>query len=124
MYNISCKTKHLAIRYIDQILQNHTVKRNRIGIIAFMCLFIAAKFEGDCNDYLYEYKRVICLRCKENQIKLESEVLKLLKWNVSQVTSPEILQTLLSVLDAETKETASKFLEQSQKILDFSAIRI
>jgi hypothetical protein len=121
---VSTKTKHLAIQYFDNVLLNIKIEKSSAWLIAYLCLFIAAKFEGEVNEGMIHYKinlRRSVLLSESQLLKVEGQLLNSIGWNVSQVTAPEILKVLLAVLNIDLN-TANEQIQEAERILDICII--
>lgn len=114
----------MAIQYFDNVLLNVKIEKSSTWLIAFLCLFVAAKFEGECNEGIIHYKisvRRSALLSESQLLKVEGQLLNSIGWNVSQVTAPEILKVFLAALNIDPN-TAIEQIHEAERILDICIV--
>jgi hypothetical protein len=104
MFRLSIQTKHLALQYFSILAQKKAIKISSCGLVLFMCLYLAAKFTGECPDELTSYKcaMVDSKIGRGNALTLEKFIVNGLGWKCAYVTSSEILDLLFITFFNET----------------------
>lgn len=115
---MSIQVKHLTLQYYSILIQKGVVKVPGSELVLFMCLYIAAKFVGECPPEFAAYKCAMVNNKigHSDAMTLEKFIMHGLGWKCTYVTSSEILDLLFTTFFSQD------FMELKQKatvIIDF-----
>jgi len=119
-FNLRSTTIFLAVNYLDRCLALCEFKKNQLQLLTICCIWIAAKFE-ELKPPTVSELIFICddLYGSANIITMERNILNLLKFNISCVTSYTFLNKYLELLH---QDTSSDFVSLIQFLLELALL--
>jgi hypothetical protein len=117
------RTRQMAVMYYDGVMTHAQVSKAGAGLILFMCLYLAAKFEGENMDGILGYKDSLFDSFKNmgyatcTEMDMETFILNALGWNASLITASEILEVLISLI-SQSHDQWTTLKQKAELVID------
>ncbi|XP_064990865.1 cyclin-A2-1-like isoform X1 [Musa acuminata AAA Group] len=105
-YKLVPDTLYLTVYMIDQFLSQNYIERQRLQLLGITCMLIASKYEEICTPRVEQF----CLitdntytKAEEQVLKMESQVLSYLGFQLSVPTTKTFLRRFLRAAHASNK---------------------
>ncbi|GMH17807.1 hypothetical protein Nepgr_019648 [Nepenthes gracilis] len=128
-YKLVPDTLYLAISYIDRYLSVNSINRRRLQLLGVSCMLIASKYEEITPPHVHEFCYITDNTYrKEEVVKMESDVLNLLKFEMGNPTVKSFLRLFIG-LEQERSKSPSLQLEflgnylAELSLLDYGCIK-
>ncbi|GMH23257.1 hypothetical protein Nepgr_025100 [Nepenthes gracilis] len=128
-YKLIPDTLYLAISYIDRYLSVNSINRQRLQLLGVSCMLIASKYEEISPPHVHEFCYITDNTCtKEEVIKMEADVLKLLRFEMGNPTLKTFLRRLTRVAleDYKNRSLQLEFLGYylaELSLLDYGCVK-
>ncbi|KAI3925837.1 hypothetical protein MKX01_003396 [Papaver californicum] len=103
-YKVVSETLYLAVSYVDRYLSSKSIHRHKLQLLGVTCMFIASKYEEisppDLADFCYITDHTYS---KEDIIKMESDILNSLKFEMGNPTTKTFLSRFAMVAQNNAK---------------------
>jgi cyclin A len=103
-YNLHPNTLYLSVNLIDRFLSVTAVVRSKLQLVGVTCMLIAAKYEEisppAVDDMVYITDNTYT---RDEVLRMESQVLNTLRFNVTVATSHDFLDRLLRAANADPR---------------------
>ncbi|XP_010271484.1 PREDICTED: putative cyclin-A3-1 isoform X2 [Nelumbo nucifera] len=92
-YKLVPDTLYLTVSYIDRFLSSHALNRQRLQLLGVSCMLIASKYEEISPPHVEDFCYITDnTYTKEEVVKMESDVLNLLKFEMGNPTIKTFLR--------------------------------
>lgn len=100
-YRLVPDTLYLTVNLIDQFLSETYIEKRKLQLLGVTCMLIASKYEEICAPRVEEF---CCITdntyTKEEVVKMESQVLNLLSFQLSAPTTKKFLRRFIQAAQA------------------------
>uniref|UniRef100_A0A0D9Y0W5 Uncharacterized protein n=1 Tax=Leersia perrieri TaxID=77586 RepID=A0A0D9Y0W5_9ORYZ len=128
-YKLVADTLYHAVSYIDRFLSAHPLRRNRLQLLGVATMLIAAKYEEISPPHVEDFCYITDnTYTRQEVVKMESDVLKLLKFEMGNPTIKTFLRRFTRSCQ-EDKKRSSLLLEfmgsylAELSLLDYGCLR-
>ncbi|CAA6657475.1 unnamed protein product [Spirodela intermedia] len=128
-YKLISDTLYLTISYIDRFLSSNPINRQRLQLLGVSCMLIASKYEEISPPHVEDFCYITDnTYSKEEVVKMESEILKFLKFEMGNPTIKTFLRRFIRAGQDDCKspslqlEFMSNYLAELS-LLDYSCTR-
>lgn len=123
-YHLTNETLHLCKHYIDRYLACQKVTRANLQLVGVSAMLIASKFEEifppGVDDFVYISDNTFT---KNQVIETETNMLNMLKWDLTNPTTLEFIRRYSRITNADPKVvTLSKFLSELA-LMDYNMVQ-
>ncbi|OUZ99665.1 Cyclin [Macleaya cordata] len=103
-YKLASDTLYLTVYFIDRILSQSYIERQRLQLLGITCMLIASKYEEICAPRVEEFCFITDnTYTREEVLKMESQVLNYLGFQLSAPTARTFLRRFLQAAHASYK---------------------
>ncbi|KAJ1411007.1 Cyclin-like [Sesbania bispinosa] len=103
-YNLVPDTLYLTVNLIDRFLSTSLVQKQRLQLVGVTCMLVASKYEEICAPRVEEFCFITDnTYTKEEVLKMESEVLNLLHFQLSVPTAKTFLRRFIQAAQSSYK---------------------
>lgn len=135
-YRLQPQTLYIAVGYIDRFLSEMSVQRGKLQLVGVTCMLLAAKYEEIYPPAIDEFVYITDHTYTKDQIlKMEHLVLKVLRFDMGPVTILTFLRRFLAAAHADdqlkllasyvaemTMQHGDKFMQYIPSMLAASAV--
>ncbi|CAM8923664.1 hypothetical protein QQ045_022045 [Rhodiola kirilowii] len=109
-YKLLPETLYLAVSYVDRYLSLNAISRNQLQLLGVASMLVASKYEEisppNVDDFCYITDNTYT---KQQVVKMEADVLKLLNFEMSRPTSKTFLRIFTRIIQAKFKVANLQF---------------
>lgn len=103
-YKLVPDTLYLTVNLIDRFLSTSLIQKHRLQLLGVTCMFIASKYEEMCAPRVEEFCFITDnTYTKEEVVKMEKEVLNLLRFQLSVPTTKTFLRRFIQAAQSSYK---------------------
>ncbi|XP_058226812.1 cyclin-A2-3-like isoform X2 [Rhododendron vialii] len=103
-YKLAADTLYLTVHFIDLFLSQNYIERQRLQLLGITCMLIASKYEEICAPRVEEFCFITDNTYnREEVLKMESQVLNYLAFQLSSPTAKSFLRRFLRAAQASYK---------------------
>lgn len=103
-YKLAADTLYLTVHFIDLFLSQNYIERQRLQLLGITCMLIASKYEEICAPRVEEFCFITDnTYTREEVLKMESQVLNYLAFQLSTPTAKSFLRRFLRAAKASYK---------------------
>ncbi|KAK9112631.1 hypothetical protein Scep_020150 [Stephania cephalantha] len=128
-YKLVPDTLYLTISYIDRFLSSNTLSRHKLQLLGVSCMLIASKYEEISPPHVEDFCYITDnTYTKEEVVKMETDILKFLNFEMGNPTIRTFLRRFTSVAQGNSK-TPNLQLEflgwylAELSLLDYACVR-
>ena len=123
-FHLLDETLFICVKILDLYLSQKTIERKNLQLLGITSLFIAAKYE---EIYPPKAKNLIYMTdnafTKEEMLKMENDILKVLNFNVGFPTSLRFLEYYGNVLNLDKKNFYRVYYINELSLIDYNLIK-
>ncbi|XVE93459.1 hypothetical protein REPUB_Repub01dG0194600 [Reevesia pubescens] len=128
-YKLVSDTLYLTVSYIDRFLSSHAISRNKLQLLGVTCMLIASKYEEITPPHIDDFCYITDNSyTKEEVVKMEKDILKLLDFEIGNPTTRNFLRILMRAAQEKCKhqELQLEFLScylAELSLLDYGCVK-